>query len=101
MATCVERSGERLAAVFAASLLRLERVAAVARLRSARAALEAGGDASVAEARLWAVAREILYGNLLSGCHWVIVDVCATRFRLRWTLELTETPQKVLRSRIA
>ena len=51
--------------MFAASLLRLERVAAVARLRSARAAPEAGGDASIAEARFWPVAREIRYGLLL------------------------------------
>ena len=47
--------------------MRLERVAAVARLRSARAALEAGGDASIAEARFWPVAREFLYGNLLAA----------------------------------
>ena len=51
--------------MFAASLLRLEGVAAMTGLRSARAAPEAGGDASVAEARFWPVAREIRYGLLL------------------------------------
>jgi len=60
--------------------LRLERVAAVARLRSARAAPEAGGDASMAEARFWAVLREFLHGLLADGCHWATVDVYATFF---------------------
>ena len=79
---------------FAASRLHLKRVAALVRLRSARAAPEAGGDASVAEARFWPVAREIRYGNRLSCCQQVTVDVWATLFGLRCTLVLTERPQK-------
>ena len=63
----------------------------MARLRSARAAPEAGGDASMAEARFWPVTREIRYENLLSA--WLQLSRRRRQryFRYSWTQWLQET----------